>query len=185
MKLQVLSAIVAGSIVLCSCGNQGSDKEKEGEGQKKEQTEQKKPDNTKELDEKPQGDDSQSQAESPDKPIHLDSKTFKEMVWDYEQNPQEWVYKGDKPAIVDFHAVWCGPCKVMNPIIDDLAKKYAGQVVFYKIDVDKQPELASIFQVQGIPTFLIIKPGEKPSAFSGALSGAQFEEVISQLLSKG
>lgn len=185
MKLQILSVIVAGSLVLCSCGNQGGEDEKEGGKEKKELPDQAKNQKTKELDEKSQENKSHAQGNAPDKPIHLDSETFKEQVWDYEQNPQQWVYKGDKPAIVDFHAVWCGPCKVMNPIIDDMAKKYAGQVVFYKVDVDKQPELAGIFRVQGIPTFLIIKPGDQPSAFSGALSGEQLEEIVVKLIDKG
>lgn len=81
---------------------------------------------------------------------------FKNKIMDYEANPEEWKYKGERPAVIDFYAVWCGPCKATAPIVDSLAKEYDGKVDFYKVDVDKQQELAAMFGVRSIPSLLFI-----------------------------
>ena len=73
------------------------------------------------------------------KPIDLTKSTFLEKVFDFENNPEEWKYKGDKPAIVDFHADWCGPCRITSPILADLAAEYGGELYIYKINVDEEP----------------------------------------------
>lgn len=82
------------------------------------------------------------------KPIELTKATFLEKVFNYENNPEAWKYIGDKPAIVDFYATWCGPCRITSPILTELAAEYGEEIYIYKIDVDKEPELAQVFGVQ-------------------------------------
>jgi thioredoxin len=121
------------------------------------------------------------------KPIHLTKAEFIKRVMDYEKNKTEWVYKGDKPAIIDFYADWCGPCKKVAPALEELAQEYAGKVYIYKINVDNEPELAGLFGVRNIPTFLIIPKAGKPSLSSGASANhaenkQRFKKVIDDLL---
>ncbi len=87
------------------------------------------------------------------KPEYLTYETFKEKVWDFESNPQEWVYKGDIPCVIDFYADWCKPCKMVAPIMDELSKDYQGKVKIYKIDTDKEKKLAGVFGIRSIPSF--------------------------------
>ncbi|MGI6073694.1 MAG: thioredoxin family protein [Fermentimonas sp.] len=118
------------------------------------------------------------------KPIDLTKETFKELVFDYENNPTEWKYIGDKPAIIDFHAKWCGPCRVTSPILTDLATEYSGEIYIYKVDVDEEPELAQMFGARSIPMFLFIPIGEEPQMGVGALPKKSFKEVIDKFLLK-
>ncbi len=125
--------------------------------------------------------------DSPSKPIHLTKAEFKKRVMDYDANKTEWVYKGDRPAIIDFYADWCAPCKKVAPALEELAKEYAGKVYIYKINVDQEQELAGLFGVRNIPTFLVIPKSGKPSLSSGASSNhaenkARFKKVIDDLL---
>ena len=83
----------------------------------------------------------------------LTTDDFKVKVFNYEAS-KEWQFEGDKPCIVDFYADWCGPCKITSPIIDELAKEYAGKVNFYKVNTDQERELAAVFRIQSIPTFI-------------------------------
>jgi thioredoxin len=99
--------------------------------------------------------------------VKLTKATFLEEVWDYENSPQEWKYKGDKPALVDFYADWCGPCRKAAPILEEISKEYAGQIHVYKIDTQKERELASVFGIKGIPAFLYIPVEGKPVMMSG------------------
>ncbi len=92
---------------------------------------------------------------------------FLAKIMDYEANPQEWKFKGDKPCIVDFYADWCGPCKMTSPILEELSKEYAGKVNFYKVDTDNERELAAVFGIQSIPTFLFCPVEGKPTMASG------------------
>ena len=85
------------------------------------------------------------------KVVHLTKDEFLQKVYNYEKNPNEWKYEGDKPAIVDFYATWCGPCKMLAPILEELAKEYDGQIVVYKIDTEKEPELSAAFGIRSIP----------------------------------
>jgi thioredoxin len=117
-------------------------------------------------------------------PIELTKATFLEKVFNYEENPQEWQYKGDRPAIVDFYATWCGPCRITSPILKDLAAEYGDEIYVYKIDVDREPELASVFGVQSIPMFLFIPMNEQPQMAMGALPKKSFKEVIDTFLLK-
>ncbi|MDD7318268.1 MAG: thioredoxin [Prevotella sp.] len=118
--------------------------------------------------------------------MELDVKEFKKRVFDYEKNPQAWAFEGDKPAVVDFYATWCGPCKMIAPIMDEMSKKYDGKVDFYKIDVDRQEELAAVFGIRSIPTLLFIPKEGQPTVMQGAMSKADMDSTIQNaLLSQG
>lgn len=114
----------------------------------------------------------------------LTKEEFKEKLMDYEANPNEWKYKGDKPAIIDFYATWCGPCKQVVPIVEEIANDYEGKIDVYKVDVDQQQELAALFGVQSIPTILFIPSDGAPQKSVGAMGKGQFEEAIKQVLLK-
>jgi thioredoxin len=116
------------------------------------------------------------------KPEFLTKETFKEKIWNYEENPQAWVYEGTEPAIIDFYADWCKPCKMVAPILDEISKDYAGQVKVYKIDTQVQRELASVFQVTSIPTFLYIPAEGQPQMDRGFKDKAAFERIIADVL---
>ena len=124
------------------------------------------------------------QAKETAKPIDLTKETFIEKVFDYETNPEDWKYIGDKPAIVDFHADWCGPCRITSPILAELAAEYGGELYIYKINVDDEPELAHIFGARSIPMFLFIPMDETPQMGVGALPKKSFREVIDTFLLK-
>lgn len=98
--------------------------------------------------------------------IQLNKETFKQKVVDYE-NEDTWNFKGDKPCLVDFYADWCAPCRITSPILEDLAREYKDQIHVYKVDVDKNRELAAAFGVRGIPTFLYCPAEGKPTMSSG------------------
>ncbi len=114
----------------------------------------------------------------------LTAADFKKLVMDYENHPQEWVFEGKRPAVVDFYATWCGPCKMMSPVVEEFAKEYKGKVDFYKIDVDKEKELASVFGIQSIPMFLFIPTKGKPTVQMGAMEKAEFGELVKSVLDK-
>ncbi len=118
------------------------------------------------------------------KPIELTKVTFLEKVFDYEKNPEVWSYNGDKPAIVDFYADWCGPCRITSPILAELAAEYGGEIYIYKINVDRETELAGLFGVRSIPMFLFIPMNENPQVGMGALPKKSFREVIDTFLLK-
>lgn len=105
--------------------------------------------------------------------IHLTRAEFLKKVADYENHSKEWKYLGDKPAIVDFYADWCGPCKMVAPILEELSKEYAGKIYIYKVDVDKEPELAKAF---GIPEYshplVCTDEGRAPSKHGGFIQRA-------------
>ena len=101
---------------------------------------------------------------------------------DYEAHPDEWVFAGSRPAVIDFYTTWCGPCKMMAPVVESLAGKYAGKVDFYKVDIDRESELASVFGISSIPTFLFIPVKGKPSVQMGAMQKEDFEEIIGKVM---
>lgn len=111
----------------------------------------------------------------------LNKSTFKEKVFDYEKN-SDWKFEGARPAIVDFYADWCGPCRAVGPILDGIAKDYAGKVDVYKINVDQEQELAALFGVRGIPTLLFIPMVGDPQVASGALPRPGFDKAIKDVL---
>ena len=112
---------------------------------------------------------------------HLNVESFKQKIFDYSEN-KEWKFEGDKPALIDFYADWCGPCKMVSPILEELATEYSGKMDFYKIDTEDQNELASIFGIQSIPSLLFIPLGEKPQMAMGALSRDSFVKAFSEVL---
>lgn len=116
------------------------------------------------------------------KVVHLTKDEFLQKVYNYEKNPNEWKYEGDKPAIVDFYATWCGPCKMLAPILEELAKEYDGQIVVYKIDTEKEPELSAAFGIRSIPTLLFIPKSGDPQVAQGAMPKASLKKAIDEFL---
>ena len=97
----------------------------------------------------------------------LTKALFVEKVWDFTKSPNDWKYLGNKPAIIDFYADWCGPCKIASPILDEVGEEYAGKILVYKINTDQERELAQVFGITGIPAFLYIPSSGKPVMMSG------------------
>ena len=118
------------------------------------------------------------------KVIHLTKAEFLAKVYNFEKNPEERKYEGDKPAIVDFYADWCGPCKMVAPILDELAKEYDGQIVIFKVDTEKEQELAGAFGIRSIPSILFIPMEGKPEMAQGAMPKASFKKAIDEFLLK-
>lgn len=126
---------------------------------------------------------------SDSEPVHLTKAQFLQQVMNYEKNVNTWVYEGEKPCLVDFYADWCGPCRITSPILEDLAKEYAGRITIYKVDVDSEQELASVFGIRSIPTFLFCPMEGDPTISSGiantpAATKAMFIKQIEELLLK-
>ena len=115
--------------------------------------------------------------------VHLTAQDFKEKVFNYETG-KEWKYEGNLPAIVDFYADWCSPCKMVAPILEDLALEYSGKIMVYKVNTENEQELASVFGIQSIPTLLFIPKEGQPQAAMGALPRQTFEKVIQDVLLK-
>lgn len=113
--------------------------------------------------------------------ITLTAQGFREAVFDY-TGTEEWKYKGTLPAIIDFYADWCGPCKAVAPVLEELSEEYAGRLVIYKIDTDKEEELSTLFGIQSIPTLLFIPVEGAPMLQHGALPKAAFTQVIEDKL---
>lgn len=111
--------------------------------------------------------------------IALNKADFLSKVYNYEKNQTQWVYEGNKPAIIDFYADWCGPCKSMSPILKQLKSELQDFVSIIKINVDTNPSLAAKYQVQGVPTFIVFKNGVQTFRQSGMLSLAQLKQVVS------
>lgn len=127
---------------------------------------------------------SSNQSASVGKVQVLTASDFRKKIMDYESHPEEWVFAGSRPAIIDFYATWCGPCKMMAPIVESFARKYAGKVDFYKVDIDQEPELASVFGIRSIPTFLFIPMKDNPTIQMGAMQKEDFEEIIGKMMGK-
>lgn len=116
------------------------------------------------------------------KTIHLTKAEFLKRVADYEKNPQEWKYLGDKPALVDFYATWCGPCKALAPVLEELAEEYGDQIYIYKVDTGEEQELAAVFGIRSIPSLLFIPREGKPQMAVGAMPKAALKEHIDHIL---
>jgi thioredoxin len=122
-------------------------------------------------------------------PVHITKEDFVKLVMDYKTNPETWKFAGNKPCLVDFYADWCGPCKISSPILEELSKEYAGKINIYKVNIDQERELASLFNVQSIPTFLFCPMEGNPTISSGIANSADatkqmFRDQINQLLLK-
>lgn len=114
--------------------------------------------------------------------LHIDADYMRDHIYDFEQHPNEFVYKGELPAIIDFYADWCRPCRSLSPKLSEVAKKYQGQLMVYKINVDDNPQLAHIFGVQSIPMVLFVPTnGEKPYQNLGDLPMDHIEGLLGEI----
>ena len=152
---------VLSALILAACGGASEARSAQNENQQKEQ---------------------QSKTTTVMKPIHLTKAEFLKKVVDYEGNPTEWKYLGEKPAIIDFYASWCGPCKRVAPILDELAAEYGDKIDIYKIDTEQEQELAAAFGIRSIPTRLFVPMEGKPQMVQGAIGKADFEKIIQEVL---
>lgn len=112
---------------------------------------------------------------------YLTTADFKEKIFDYEKE-ESWQYKGELPAIIDFYADWCGPCKAVAPVLEELSAEYEGKLIIYKLDTDKEADLSAMFGIQSIPTFLFIPVKGSPMMQKGALPKNMFKKVIEEKL---
>lgn len=115
--------------------------------------------------------------------IQLTTEDFKNKIFNYDTE-SEWKYSGTLPAIIDFYADWCGPCKMVAPVLEDLAIEYDDKIIIYKVDTEQEAELSAAFDIQSIPTFLFIPMEGQPMLQKGALPRNVFKEVIDDRLLK-
>lgn len=114
--------------------------------------------------------------------IQLSTAQFKTDIFDYTQS-QEWSYTDDVPAIIDFYADWCGPCKMVAPILEELSEEYKGKLKIYKVDTESEEELSAVFRIRSIPSMLFIpKGGGQPMMQAGALPKSALKEIIEKEL---
>ena len=111
---------------------------------------------------------------------YLTLESFKEKIHDFENN-KEWNYKGDVPCLIDFYADWCGPCKMVAPILDELDQEYGGKINIYKINTEKEMELAGMFGIRSIPSLLFVPADGQPQMMAGALPKAGFEQAFKDI----
>lgn len=117
----------------------------------------------------------------PGKVVKMTNETFKQLVFDYELN-KEWKYVGNMPAIIDFYASWCGPCRQLSPRIEELAKEYAGKIVVYKVDTDAEKVLAQNMGITNLPTLIFIPVNGQPQSTMGALPKETLVKAINEVL---
>lgn len=111
---------------------------------------------------------------------HLTKESFQKKVFDYEHN-EEWKFEGEKPAIIDFYADWCGPCKMISPILEEISREFEGKVDIYKIDTEEQQELAAIFGIRSIPSVLFCPVNDKPRMAVGAMPKEGYVKAIEDI----
>jgi thioredoxin len=112
---------------------------------------------------------------------HLTADTFKEKVFNYETN-NEWKFEGEKPCLIDFYADWCGPCKMVAPILEELSEEYEGKLDIYKVNTEEQRELSAIFGIQSIPSLLFVPKNGQPQMAMGALPKDTLEKAFKDVL---
>jgi len=115
---------------------------------------------------------------------HLTLDSFKEKIMDFETNKDNWKFEGKLPAIIDFYADWCMPCKTIAPILEDLKEEYDGKVDIYKVDTEDQQELAAMFGIRSIPSILFIPTDGEPQMSQGVLPKDKFKQAIDEILIK-
>jgi thioredoxin 1 len=113
---------------------------------------------------------------------HLTASSFRDKVFDY-QNNKEWKFAGELPCLIDFYADWCGPCKMVAPILEELADEYQGKLNVYKVDTEEERELAALFGIQSIPSLLFVPKDGQPQMAMGALPKDTFKKAIKDVLS--
>jgi thioredoxin len=114
--------------------------------------------------------------------VVLNKADFLAKVFNYEKNAEEWVYEGKKPCVIDFYADWCGPCKLIAPIMKELAAEYKDDIIFYKIDIDREKELAAVFGISSIPLVLYVPMEGPPQAALGARPKETMVELINTVI---
>ena len=112
-------------------------------------------------------------------PVHITKADFLKKIYNYEANPNEWKYLGDKPAIIDFYADWCGPCKMLAPTVEKMAELHP-EVHFYKVDIDEDMDLATRFKVMSVPTLLYFRRGVIANKTIGVISASEMEQAIAE-----
>lgn len=117
-------------------------------------------------------------------PEQMNLTMFKEKVFDYEQE-KEWKFKGERPAIIDFYADWCGPCRMVGPVLEKIGTKYSGKLDVYKVNTDIEQELAGMFGVQSIPTLVFIPKDGNPMVSVGALPEKEIDRIVKEELKVG
>ena len=115
---------------------------------------------------------------------HITKAEFLKKVANYETSPNKWIYLGQRPCLIDFYTTWCGPCKRLAPVLEELALEYAGRIDIYKVDTEKEPELAAAFGINTIPTLLFCPMGEKPQIRQGALPKETLIDIFDTVLLK-
>jgi len=154
-KLRIITICVLSMFIVMSCSGQQKQNTKEKEVTTKEKTM---------------------------KTIKLNKEDFLAKVVNYETTPKEWKYLGDKPAIIDFYADWCGPCRAVAPAMEELAEEYSGKIYIYKVDTDKEQELAGVFGIRSIPSILFIPMTGQPQMAQGALPKSELKKMIDEFL---
>jgi len=112
----------------------------------------------------------------------LTKEEFIRQIADLNGNTEHWNYRGSRPAVIDFFAEWCGPCKALAPLLEEIAAEFAGKVDFYKVDIDRQSDLAAAFGIRSVPTLLFIPMNEKPRRTVGVLPKASLREAVEEIL---
>ena len=115
--------------------------------------------------------------------VYITTEQFRERVFDYKVD-KEWNYRGNKPCVIDFYTTWCGPCKRLAPIMEELSQKYCDQVVFYKADTERELELAYVFGINSIPQVLYIPVKGKPMLLKGLYPKEEIIKIIDEFLLK-
>ena len=154
-------ALLLGSFAVTGCGNSSAESANSASDQGVTVSENEVAENKAAANEKKSGNDTAKGT------IMLTKADFLEKVMDYESNPEEWVYKGDRPALIDFYADWCGPCRTAAPILEELAKEYDEEIYIYKIDTEVERELAAVFGISSLPSFLFVPQEGKPTMSNG------------------
>ena len=114
--------------------------------------------------------------------IQMNKQMFIEQIFDYTTGSKEWKYRGKKPAVIDFYATWCGPCRTVAPILKDMAKEYGDSIIIYKVDTDKEKELSMAMGVRSLPTIVFIPLNDQPQVIVGAPDKATFRRAIDEVL---
>lgn len=112
---------------------------------------------------------------------NLTKTAFLEKVFNFEEN-KEWKFKGKVPAIIDFYADWCGPCKMLSPILEQLSNEYGEKLKIYKVDTESEQELSAAYGIRSIPSMLFCPTGEQPQMANGALPKQEMERIIAEVL---
>jgi len=112
---------------------------------------------------------------------HLTADTFKDKVFNYEEN-KEWKFEGEKPCVIDFYADWCGPCKIVSPVLEELSEEFNGKLDVYKVNTEEERELSSIFGIQSIPSILFVPKDGQPQMAMGALPKDSITKAFKDVL---